>query len=135
MVNWVKKHWEEGSGFAYIIRRKDTHDFCGVVDFFDYHDKHKAAEIGYWLINEAVGNGYMIEAVRTVERAAFERGVNRIQIRMDTRNIRSLNVAKRCGYHLDGTIRSAAWEDYFKSYRDEHVYSKLKSEWDAEQKK
>ncbi len=133
LINWAKKHWETGSGYAYIIRSKKTKDFCGVVDIFKCDDKNKSAEIGYWLIDEAVGHGYITEAVRNIERKAFEAGFNRLQIRNDTRNIRSVAVAKRCNYHLDGIIRAAAWTDYFQDYRDETVFSKLKSEWDAEQ--
>ena len=135
LVNWVQKHWEEGSGFAYVVRNKDTKDFAGLIDFFKYDEKSKTSEIGYWLIDEAVGHGYITEAVRVIEKTVFKQGVNRIQIRTDTRNIRSLNVPKRCGYHLDGIIRAAGWADYFQDYRDENVFSKLKSEWDAEQTK
>ena len=135
LVEWAKQHWEEGSGFVYIIRIKDTNAFAGLIDLFKYNDRDKATEIGYWLIDEAVGHGYVSEGVRVLEKIAFEQDVNRIQIRMDTRNIRSYNVPKRAGYHLDGVIRSIAWENYFKSYRDEAVWSKLKSEWEAGQGK
>lgn len=132
LINHVQKNWNEGSGFAYIVRNKDTKAFAGLIDFFRYDDKSKTSEIGYWLINEAVGHGYITEAVRAIEKTVFKQGVNRIQIRNDTRNIRSLNVPKRCGYHLDGTIRAAAWASYFQDYRDENVWSKLKSEWEEE---
>lgn len=135
LVNWVQKHWEEGSGFAYIVRNKETKAFVGLIDFFRYDEKSKTSEIAYWLIDEAVGHGYITEAVRVIEKTVFKQGVNRIQIRTDTRNIRSSNIPKRCGYYLDGIIRAAEWADYFQDYRDVNVFSKLKSEWDAEQTK
>ena len=133
LVNWAKRHWEEGSGYTYIVRDKNTKAFAGLIDFFKYDDKSKTSEIGYWLIDEAVGHGYITEAVRVIEKTVFEQGVNRIQIRMDTRNKRSEMVAIRCNYQLDGTIRAADWAEYFQDYRDEYVYSKLKSDWKKEQ--
>ena len=135
LINSAQKHWEEGSGFAYVIRDKATKNFCGVIDIFRYDDKNKSAEIEYWLIDEAVGHGYITDAVYVIEKRAFETGVNRLQIRNDTRNVRSASVAKRCNYHLDGIIRAVAWADYFQDFRDENIWSKLKSEWDIEQKK
>ena len=53
----------------------------------------------------------------------------------DAKNTRSVNVAKRCGYHLDGVMRKEQWSERWKSFRDHNVWSKLKSEWLAEQKK
>lgn len=64
-------------------------------------------ELGYWLDDPWVGHGYVREAVRTVARACFEgcRAV-RVEIRCDTRNVRSARVAAACGFHHDGTLRA-----------------------------
>ena len=135
LINWVQKHWDEGKGFAYLIRHKKTNAVLGAIDLMNYDETHKSAEIGYWLSNDAVGHGYMTEAVRALETVAFELGLNRIVIGNDTENTRSVNVPKRCGYHLDGVLRQDKWSDQKKSFRDSNVWSKLKSEWLAEQKK
>ena len=128
LVNGVQKNWEMGKGYAYLIRDKKTLSLLGVIDLMDYSEKHKSAEIGYWLSDDAVGRGYMTEAVKVLERAAFKKGLNRIVIRTDTQNARSDNVPKRCGYYLEGTLRSCRWDEKHKRFSDIHIWSKLKSE-------
>ena len=127
--------WDKGEGFAYLIRDKKTNVLLGCIDLMDCSEKHKSAEIGYWLSDDAVGHGYITEAVHALESTAFKKGFNRIVIRNDSENIRSDNVPKRCGYYLEGVLRALKWSDYRKSFRDIKVWSKLKSEWLAGQKK
>lgn len=134
LMNQIQK-WENGENFAYIIRDKKTHTLLGGIDLMHCNGEDKAAEIGYWLSNDAVGHGYVTEAVNILETTAFEKGFNRIIIRNDTQNVRSDNVPKRCGYHLEGTMRSLKWSEYWKSFRDINIWSKLKSEWKNKQKK
>lgn len=134
LVGHVLKNWEAGTGFAYIIRDKETKALLGAVDLMGCHETHKSGEIGYWMSDDAVGHGYMSEAVRALESEAFRQGINRIIIRNDTRNTRSANVAKRCGYQLDGIMRQDRWDERWQSFVDSNVWSKLKSDWEAEQK-
>ena len=129
LTNWCQKHWEENSGYAYLIHEKVTDKIIGSVDIFKVSDENKSGEIGYWLTDSAVGHGYMQEAVHALESTAFVAGLNRIVIGNDTQNLRSVNVAKRAGYHLDGVLRQDAWDDFHQRFRDTNVWSKLKSEW------
>jgi RimJ/RimL family protein N-acetyltransferase len=71
----------------------------------------------------------MSEALAALEKEVFGQGINRIYIGNDTRNIRSVNVAKRAGYHLDGVLRQNRWDDYSQSFVDSNVWSKLKEEY------
>jgi len=135
LVNWCEKNWKEGRGFAYLIRHKKTKAVLGAIDLMRYIEQNKSAEIGYWLSDDAVGHGYITEAVHTLEKIGFEQGLNRIVIANDAENVRSVNVTKRCGYHLDGVMRKEQWSERWGSFRDHNVWSKLKSEWLAEQKK
>ena len=135
LVNWAQQHWNEGHGFAYLIRDKKTKAVLGAIDLMQVDEVNKSAEIGYWLSNDAVGHGYMTEAVRALESVAFKLGLNRIMIGNDTENTRSVNVPKHCGYHLDGVLRQDKWSEALQSFRDSNVWSKLKSEWLIEQKK
>lgn len=64
-------------------------------------------EIGYWIGVAYEGKGYVSEAVRLISRLAFETlGAKRVFIRCDPRNHRSAAVASRCGFVLEGTLRS-----------------------------
>ena len=135
LIDWCLKGWEAGTGFAYMMRDKQTNQFLGVVELFRLDKQNRWAEFGYWLSEEACGHGYVREALLILERMAFEQGLNRLVIRNDVENIRSIHVAERLGYHLDGVMRAEEWSPYWNMYRDKNVWSKLKSEWETEQKK
>jgi len=65
-------------------------------------------EIGYWCRTRFVGRGYMTEAVRGITSFAFELlSARRVEIRCDTLNGRSVRVAERAGYRLEGELRNA----------------------------
>ena len=126
LTDWCEKSWNEKKGFAYIICDKQTGKFMGCIDAMDINDKHKSCEIGYWISINYQGNGYMHEALELLEAECFRAGINRIVISNDTRNIRSANVAKRAGYHLDGILRQNRWDGYANMFVDSNVWSKIK---------
>lgn len=130
----VQKKRKEKTGFGYVIFHKETDEILGCVDLIDINDTNKTAEIGFWLSNDAVGHGYMKEAVLALESEAFKAGINRIAIRNDVENVRSANVAKKANYVLEAVIRQDCWDDYHKSFRDTNVWSKLFSEWKTQQR-
>lgn len=66
-------------------------------------------EIGYWIRPEAAGQGHVSEAVQLLTALAFDRlTARRLEIRCDTRNLRSRAVAERCGFELEGVLRRDA---------------------------
>ena len=129
-----KQKREEHIKYSFGIFLNDK--YIGNVGIFDISEKKKSAEIVYWLIKEAVGKGYISEAVKLIEDEAFSNlGLNRIQIRCDVRNTASANVAKRLGYKLDGTMRSFNFNRVENIFVDCYIFSKLKLEWEVEGKK
>lgn len=127
LYDYCDKKWNENSGFAYLIRDAETGKFLGVIDVIEIKESSKSAEIGYWLSVDAEGKGYMSAALKALENEAFKI-FNRLQIRNDTQNLRSVNVAKRAGYKLDGVLRQERWLEKQQRYGDTNVWSKLKSE-------
>ncbi len=95
--------------------------------------KNKIAEIAYWLSGKYTGRGIMTRCVKKLEEFAFKNmDVNRIEIIMETENIKSEGVAKRAGYVCEG-IRRQSYLIHDK-LKDVFTYSKLKSEWEKENK-
>lgn len=131
-MSFLKEHclkrFNKKSGFAYLIRDKNTRKFCGIVDITRIDEDAKVGEIGYWLTGKMQGKGYMTKAVLALEKVAFANGFNRMEIRNETQNENSVNVAKRAGYHLDGVLRQNRWNPYYKKFADSNVWSKLKSD-------
>jgi ribosomal-protein-serine acetyltransferase len=126
--DWVHKKWIEREGCSYIIRCKKTNNILGGIDFLHIDEDNRSGEIGYWLATNAVGNGFITEALQALENVIFQLNYNRIIIRNDTRNIRSVNVAKRNGYHLDGIMRQIKYLKKEKCFIDINIWSKIKDD-------
>ncbi|OQY84542.1 MAG: GNAT family N-acetyltransferase [Chloroflexi bacterium UTCFX4] len=86
-------------------------------------------EIGYWVRTKFEGQGYVTEAVIGITNFAFEKlFAERVEIRMDTNNIRSWRVAERAGFTLEGILRNNARTVNGK-LRSTRVYSMIRAEW------
>ncbi|MCF2909262.1 GNAT family N-acetyltransferase [Pseudoalteromonas sp. DL2-H2.2] len=55
--------------------------------------------------------------------------INRLEIRMDTRNTASERVAIKCGFEKEGVSRSANYVNG--QHVDMNIYSLLRSEWQS----
>lgn len=128
LTDWMHKNWLEHKGYAYVIREIKSKKILGVLDFLHIDEKNHSGEIGYWLATSAVGNGYVSEALKALESVIFAQGFNRIVIRNDTRNTRSVNVAKRGGYHLDGIMRQVRFLPAENRFIDINIWSKIKQD-------
>lgn len=79
-------------------------------------------EIGYWVRKHLEGQGYIGEAVAAITRFAFETlDAGRVEIRCDTRNNRSAQVAQRAGYRLEATLRHDSL-DTAGNLRDSYIF-------------
>lgn len=117
--------WRIGSSRAFAI--VDAHDrLLGAVTL--HGPEGHLAEIGYWLAPDARGRGVATRAVRLLTRHAFdvEPSLVRIGLRTLRGNDASAHVAERCGFTLEGTLRSL--EPVHGALADVVVYSLLRGE-------
>jgi RimJ/RimL family protein N-acetyltransferase len=64
-------------------------------------------ELGYIVAREAWGRGVATAILRLLTRWAFDEiGAQRAYLIIDVENAASARVAERCGYHLEGVMRS-----------------------------
>jgi ribosomal-protein-alanine N-acetyltransferase len=76
--------------------------------------------IGYGLEPDAVGHGFMSEAVGRIVVVGFEElGLHRMEINIVPRNARSVAVAERCGFQCEGLSPrylkiAGRWEDHLR---------------------
>ena len=83
-------------------------------------------EVGYWMRADARGRGYMTRALVLVSRWALaELDAARVQLRADVENVASCRVAEKAGFHRDGVLRSAYWNERLKRRQDWAMYSLL----------
>jgi RimJ/RimL family protein N-acetyltransferase len=89
-------------------------------------------EIGYWLRDSAVGHGYVTETVRVLARFAFDRlAAERVEIRMDARNLRSRAVPERLGFVYEGCLRRAL-PDVGGQPRDVDVFALIREDFERQ---
>lgn len=123
------KNYKSGERLEYGIYIDDK--YVGSIGIFDICKVKRSAEIGYWLSSKFTRKGYMSEAIGIVERELFSSwGLNRIQIKCDVNNIASRRVAEKCGFILEGTLREDDFSNFHNAFRNTHILSKLKSDFD-----
>lgn len=108
-------------GFA-IVDAEDG-SFLGIAVAVRIDQVANEAELGYILAPGARGRGAATDALRQLTEWGFARGLQRLELRGDADNEASRRVAERCGYTLEGIMRSV----YFKEGRrsDMFIYSRL----------
>ena len=85
--------WAAQTKFAYALIDKHSGKLLGSIDVHDIDLTNRTAAIGYWLRKDKTGFGYMSDAVQTLVRAVFDKGVRRLEITCDSLNPR---FCRRC---------------------------------------
>jgi RimJ/RimL family protein N-acetyltransferase len=100
----VGESFAAGGDAAYTVFLGD--DVIGTVGIHDRVEPD-AREIGYWLRTGWTGRGLMTRAVAALAKAAFDAGVERIEIHCDEANRRSAAIPRRLGFTHVATIEEA----------------------------
>ena len=82
-------------------------------------DSPCSAELGYWFLREAWGQGYATEACAAILALGFCRlGFHRVWGKCHTQNAASAKVMGKLGMTYEGTLREHVWlRDHFRSSR------------------
>ncbi len=97
------------TGINYINRSAESHILIGNKE--------------YW------GKGYAIEALTEILKYGFnERGLNRVEARINSDNIASLKMHEKCGYVKEGVLRQALFKNG--QFKDVVIMSILKEEFE-----
>jgi RimJ/RimL family protein N-acetyltransferase len=91
-----------------------------------------ALEIGYWIRASRSGRGLATETVAALTRVAFELcGVDRVDIRVDPANERSLVVPRKLGFVEEATLRRRLPARAGEEPRDAVVFTMFRSDFAA----
>jgi len=114
---------EDGTKEGFAIVDAADGSFLGIAVAVRINEGASEAELGYILSPGARGRGAATQGLRQLTDWAFARGLQRLELRVDGPNEASKRVAERCGYTLEGVLRSV----YFKEGRrsDLFIYSRL----------
>ncbi len=109
---WFKNLEETKTGLWWAICRKEDGVFVGAGGFNDWSHEHQKAEVGFWLLPEHWGKGYLQEGMPTICQYAFERmNLHRIEgfVVDDNQNCRK--AIEKVGYKYEGTMRDCEVKD------------------------
>ncbi|MEY4750535.1 MAG: hypothetical protein RIQ60_2749 [Pseudomonadota bacterium] len=115
----------------WAVRLIASQQVIGLVNLSTWDRYHRRAEVGYSLARAHWGLGLAQEAVGELLRYGFEHmQLNRIEIWTSAANQRSLRLAERLGFKLDGTLHRRILEDDGQ-FHDCRVYGMLHGDWRA----
>ncbi len=115
--------FQKGSDHRFHLFLKDSLTFVGGSGLHRIDWTVPKAEIGYWVRTSCSSKGYITEAVEGICRYAMEElKMNRVEIRMNSNNLKSRRIPERLGFTLEGTIRNHM-KDVDNKLRDTCIYS------------
>lgn len=106
IADWIDRSRKESDGrrlFEYAGFVGDQ--WIGVCGLYLISENHRSCEIGYWVGKDFEGKGLAFEMFRTLEAEVYRRGFHRIQLRCAAGNPRSVKIALRNGYQVEGYLR------------------------------
>jgi ribosomal-protein-alanine N-acetyltransferase len=123
------------SKYFFAIEHCETGAFIGTVGYTvtKITPIGKSIGVGYFILPEYHGQGYMPEAFTEVVRFAFEEdNVYRISAGCLTENVASERIMQKCGMIKEAEYKSHTWHDEL--MKDRVEYRLLKDEWKFAQK-
>lgn len=124
---WYRELEQNETGMWWAICSPDGQIFYGAGGFNGLSKEHKKAEIGFWLLPEFWGRGFMQEAFPLICDYGFNKlDLNRIEGFVDSENKNCKRAIERLNFTHEGTMRACEIKDG--KYLDVDIYSKLKSD-------
>lgn len=133
IVSAIQKR-EKGTDYTFVVINQENR-IIGSTRYLDISHEHKSLEIGStWYHPDVWRTRVNTECKYLLLRHAFETwNLRRVQLKTDSRNLRSQNAIERIGAVKEGTLR----KDRVISggyVRDTVFYSVLQEEWDMVKK-
>jgi ribosomal-protein-alanine N-acetyltransferase len=100
-----------GRALYWTMRTLATGEFVGSCDLSDIDKWHRRAEVGFMLGRDAWGQGYALEAIRSVVAFAATNGIRKLTARTHLGNRRSEAVLEKLGFEEEGLLRGHILKD------------------------
>lgn len=130
-ISYSIEQWNSKSqkDFFMVIVNKESNELLGCTGFNDHSDTTVPFyEVGYWLGTKFTGNGFATETVNFLTDYAFNQlNAVRVQLCAYSGNIKSINVAKRCEFIYEATLKNTRIDLVTKQPADTIVFCKLKN--------
>lgn len=110
-MDWYASIERAGTGLWRAIRVNEGNTFLGAIGLNNIVRDHRKGEIGFWLMPEHQGKGYISEALPVILAHGFTHmGLHRIAAEVETENQASAKVLRKHGFVHEGTLRDREWK-------------------------
>lgn len=117
----------ENNGFPKTFAITYKGKIAGTIGYSKLDKKNRVGNIGYWLGETYQGKGIMLKAFKAMIDYGFkELSLNRIEVRVATRNSKSRALPERLNFTKEDIIREAEW--LYDHYVDHILYGLLDKE-------
>ncbi len=125
-----------GKEYPFIVFDKQTNEYAGSTRFYDINLPFKTLQLGYtWYGKKFHGTGLNKHCKYLLLSFAFDKmEMERVELRADNNNERSIAAMKSIGCKVDGILRNNMPTQVEGIRRDSIVLSILKNEWFGEVK-
>jgi RimJ/RimL family protein N-acetyltransferase len=121
--------WAAAKAYQFEVHVADDGRYIGNCGLHNVDMRHRSAEIGI-LIGDTVeqNRGYGRDAIMTLTRFGFDTlGLNRVEIRAQADNERSMHLYEKLGFKPMGRLREATYT--FGHFVGETIFDMLVGEW------
>ncbi|KFM99628.1 N-acetyltransferase [Bacillus clarus] len=117
-----------------LVFSKETGEFIASAGLHRINWEIPQFEIGYWIDTRFSGKGYMVEAAKGILEYAFsELKANRVEIRCDSRNVKSRAIPEKLGFKLEGILESSSVAVDGNGLRDTCVFAMTRNRYEKEE--
>lgn len=124
-IKLINDKIEENIDINWAVTEKNNPKCIGIIGFFRTQPEHFRTELGYMILPEYSGKGYVTEAVKTLLNFAFnELQFHSIEAVIDSRNNASERVLIKNGFTKEAHFKENFY--YNNEFTDTVIYSLLK---------
>lgn len=125
-INSCESLYQQGKEASFVILSDGM--LVGRIGLHHVNTQEKHAAIGYWLIENAEGQGIISKACKALISYGFQTlDLHRIEIKAAVENVRSLAIPERLHFTKEGILRQAGFVN--NKFFDLVLYSMLRPEW------
>lgn len=113
------------TGIWWAVCSPDNKLFYGAGGLNSLSKEHKKAEIGFWLLSDYWGKGFMTEAMPLICNYGFDKlGIHRIEGIVETENLLCKKAMEKLRFQHEGTMRECEIKNG--KFISLDIYAKLK---------
>lgn len=123
-LEWYAELERTGSGLWWAVTLSENAEFCGAIGYNNLNKEHRKAELGFWLLPEYWGKGFIQEAMDPVLDHGFHiLKLHRIEAFVETENLGSQKTLKKKSFQQEGILKDSEIKNG--RYISVAIYAKL----------